>query len=96
MDWSGKRHATIWIIGDGAAQVETARIAARAAGLRIGDPLSIEAALVASRPDDSVALIDGEAIPRHSVVKGHPHNLALRRHCRCPMASNPEVFRPQA
>ena len=38
-------------------------MAARAAGLRVDDPLSIEAALAATRPDDSVALIDiGDAV----------------------------------
>lgn len=62
MDWSDKRRATAWIIGNGSAHVATARIAARAAGFRIGDPLSIEAALAAPRPDDSVALIDIDAV----------------------------------
>ena len=60
MDWSDKRQATAWIIGERAAHIEAARTAARAAGLRIADPVSIEAALaaVARRPSDSVAIVD--------------------------------------
>ena len=57
MDWSDKQRATAWVVGNDAGYVETAQIVARAAGLLIGDPLSIEAALVATRPDNSAALI---------------------------------------